>query len=117
MPGSQGRVQVSVMSSAQDMAAYRAYSHKMGSDGAAKLAPAENKPAAQLPAVKKAVGVFEEHNLDELMGHSAKVISDFIAAHQDELALNDYQAMLDYELAGKKRVTVIAGLQAHLGGE
>jgi len=25
--------------------------------------------------------------------------------------------MLDRELAGKKRATVIAGLQAHLGGE
>ncbi len=60
------------------------------------------------------MGVFDEHKLDELMGRSAKVISDFIAAHEDELGLNDYKAMLDREMAGKKRNTVIARLQGHL---
>jgi hypothetical protein len=40
-----------------------------------------------------------------------------ILAHEDDLGLNDYQAMLDHELAGKKRSTVIAGLQALIGGE
>ena len=59
----------------------------------------------------------EEYNLDELMGRSARIISDFIAAHQAELGASDYQAMLDRAMAGKKRATVIAGLQAHLGGE
>ena len=31
--------------------------------------------------------------------------------------LDNYGAMLDRELVGKKRSTVIAGLQAHRGGE
>jgi hypothetical protein len=116
-----GGFQVSVMCSAQDVAAYRAYVTRMGWNGApaVKSVPVENKaPAAQPPAAekpaKKAVGVFDEYNLDELMGRSAKIISDFIVTHEDELGLNDYQAMLDRELAGKKRSTVIAGLQAHL---
>ncbi len=114
-----GGFQVSVMASAQDVAAYRAYVTRMGWNDAPKPVLAENKveeaPAAQPPAAKQAVGVFEEYNLDELMSRSAKIISDFLAAHEDELGLNDYQAMLDRELAGKKRATVIAGLRAHLG--
>jgi hypothetical protein len=31
--------------------------------------------------------------------------------------LDKYEAMLDYEMAGKKRSTVVNGLQAHLGEE
>jgi hypothetical protein len=31
--------------------------------------------------------------------------------------LDKYEAMLEHELAGEKRATVIAGVQAHLDGE
>jgi hypothetical protein len=115
-----GGFKVSVMASAQDVAAYRAYVARMGWNDAPKPAVpvlAESRPAAQPPAAKKAVGALDEYNLDELMSRSAKVISDFIAAHEDKLGTKDYQAMLDRELAGKKRATVVAGLQVHLGKE
>ncbi len=75
---------------------------------------AENRRRPNPPAAKKAVGIFEEFSLDELMSRSAKIISEFIVAHQDELGLNDYQAMLNRELAGKKRSSVVSALQALL---
>ena len=103
------------------MAGHGAYARRFGNPVLVVNKPAREKavnPAVQPPAAPEPPkkSIFEEYNLDELMSRSAKVISDFIAAHEDELGLSDFQAMLDREMAGKKRSTVIAGLQAHLGG-
>jgi hypothetical protein len=39
----------------------------------------------------------------------------FLAAHEDELGIKDYEAMLEHEMAGKKRKSVSGGLQALVG--
>jgi hypothetical protein len=63
------------------------------------------------------VGVFGEYSLEELMGQSVKVIDTFLAAHEDELGIKDYQDMLEWEQTHKKRATVVKGLQALIGGD
>ena len=123
-----GGYQVSVMADAQSMASYRAYAHKMGLDGVvAKPVLAENKPAKETvkgtpagaakqpaPAEPKPSGIFQQYNLDELMGRAVRVITEFMAAHTDQLTPADYEAMLNRELAGKKRSSVVSALQALL---
>lgn len=63
------------------------------------------------------VGVFSEYSLEELMGQSVKAIDTFLAAHEDEPGLKDYQDMLEWEQTHKKRATVVKGLQALIGGD
>jgi hypothetical protein len=62
------------------------------------------------------VGVFGEYSLEELMGQPVKAIDTFLAAHEDELGLKDYQDMLEWEQTHKKRSTVVKGLRVLTGG-
>jgi hypothetical protein len=63
------------------------------------------------------IGVFGEYSLEELMGQSVDTISTFLAAHEDELGLKDFQDMLEWEQIHRKRSTLIKGLKALIGGE
>jgi hypothetical protein len=55
--------------------------------------------------------------VEELMGQSVDTISTFLAAHEDELGLKDFQDMLEWEQIHRKRSTLIKGLKALIGGE
>jgi hypothetical protein len=46
---------------------------------------------------------------------NAQAISTFLAAHEDELGINDYQRMLEWEIAYKKRSTVVKALKQLIG--
>jgi hypothetical protein len=67
------------------------------------------------PVPAENVGVFGEYDLESLMKENVDTILVFVAAHQDELGIKDFQDMLVWEEAHKKRSTIIRGLQALIG--
>jgi hypothetical protein len=82
--------------------------------GGRKMKSAPKQTASDEPP---AIGATDDYDLEELMGGSAKQINAFLAAHQDELGLKDYQDMLEWEQTHKKRATVVKRLQVLIGGD
>ncbi len=54
---------------------------------------------------------------EELIKLSVNDLSAWLADHEEELGIKDYEAILTAEVAGKNRSSVVKGLKALIGGE
>jgi len=68
-------------------------------------------------AAQDTVGITEPVTIDELLNLPVAEISAWLADHEEELGIKDYEVILAKEVAGKKRSTVVKGLKALIGEE